>query len=111
MAVRIVEYLDAVGRSPFAGWFDGLDSTAAAKITVALTRIELGNLSNVKSISGGVLEYRINFGPGYRIYFGRQGDELIVLLAGGTKRQQQRDIESAHARWTDYKKRRAHRER
>jgi putative addiction module killer protein len=111
MAVRIVEYLDAVGRSPFAGWFDGLDSTAAAKITVALTRIELGNLSNVKSISGGILEYRINFGPGYRIYFGRQGDELIVLLAGGTKSQQQRDIERAHARWADYKKRRAHRER
>jgi len=77
--MRIVEYLDAAGRSPFTGWFDGLDSTAAAKVTVALTRIELGNLSNVKTVGGGVLEHRIDFGPGYRIYFGRHGDELVVL--------------------------------
>jgi putative addiction module killer protein len=107
----IVEYLDATGRSPFAGWFDGLNSTAAAKVTVALTRIELGNLSSVKTVGGGVLEYRIDFGPGYRIYFGRHGDELVVLLAGGTKGRQQRDIATAHARWLDYKKRRAHEER
>jgi putative addiction module killer protein len=109
--MRIVEYLDAAGRSPFAGWFNGLNSTAAAKVTVALTRMELGNLSNVKPVGGGVLEYRIGFGPGYRIYFGRHGDELIVLLAGGTKSRQQQDVATARARWTDYKKRRAHRER
>jgi putative addiction module killer protein len=104
-------YLDAAGRSPFAGWFDELDSTAAAKATVALTRIGLGNLSNVKTVGGGVLEYRIDFGAAYRIYFGRHGEELIVLLADGTKRRQERDIATAHARWTDYKKRRASRER
>jgi putative addiction module killer protein len=68
--MRIVEYLDPAGRSPFTGWFDGLDAMAAAKVTVALARMELGNLSNVKSVGAGVLEYRISFGPGYRIYFG-----------------------------------------
>jgi putative addiction module killer protein len=109
LRVLIVEYLDATGRSPFAGWFDELDSMAAAKITVALTRIELGNLSNVKTLGAGLLEYRIDFGPGYRVYFGRHGND--TLLAGGTKTRQQRDIATAHARWTDYKKRRAHRER
>ena len=88
-----------------------LKQIAAAKVTVALTRIELGNLSNVKTVGGGVLEYRIDFGPGYRIYFGRYGNELVVLLAGGTKSRQQRDIAAAEARWADYRRRRAHRER
>jgi putative addiction module killer protein len=111
LRVLIVEYLDATGRSPFAGWFDELDSTAAAKVTVALTRIELGNLSNVKTLGAGLLEYRIDFEPGYRVYFGRHGNDTVVLLTGGTKRRQQRDIATAQTRWTDYKKRRAHQER
>jgi putative addiction module killer protein len=64
-----------------------------------------GNLSNTKGVGAGVLEYRIDAGPGYRIYFGRDGQTLIILLAGGTKRRQQRDIEAAQTRWTDYKKR------
>ena len=104
--MQIVEYLDESGTSPFAGWFGRLDAQAAAKVTVALTRIVLGNLSNVKGVGGGVLEYRVDFGPGYRIYFGRDGDELVVLLAGGTKSRQQREIEAAQARWADYKRRR-----
>jgi putative addiction module killer protein len=65
--MRILEYLDAAGRSPFAGWFAVLDAQAAAKVTVALARIEQGNLSNLKGVGAGVLEYRIDFGPGYRI--------------------------------------------
>jgi putative addiction module killer protein len=109
--VRIVEYLDAAGRSPFTGWFDGLDATAAAKVTVALTRIEQGNLSNVKSVGAGVLEYRLNFGPGYRLYFGREGLDLVILLVGGTKSRQQKDIATAQARWADYRQRRTHRGR
>ena len=103
--MRITEYLDDSGKSPFAGWFNALDAQAAAKITVALIRIGQGNLSNVKSVGGGVLEYRIDFGPGYRIYFGREGDEIVILLAGGTKRRQQDDIRSATERWQDYKRR------
>jgi putative addiction module killer protein len=103
--VQIFEYLDAAGDSPYQGWFDSLDAQAAAKVTVALTRIGLGNLSNAKSVGGGVQEFRIDFGPGYRIYFGRDGDRLVILLAGGTKSRQQKDIAAAQVRWADYKKR------
>ena len=104
--MEIVEFLDAQGHSPFAEWFDGLDVQAARKVTVAVTRIGLGNLGVTKSVSGGVLEYKIDVGPGYRIYFGRDGDTLIVLLGGGTKRRQRGDIAVAQARWADYKRRR-----
>ena len=101
--MRITEYLSTDRTSPFAAWFNRLDPQAAAKVNVALTRMEMGNLSNVKSVGLGVLEYRIDWGPGYRIYFGRQGDELVILLAGGTKQRQQRDISDAALRWQDYK--------
>jgi putative addiction module killer protein len=66
--------------------------------------MEHGNLSNVKGVGEGVLECRIDFGPGYRIYFGRDGEKIIVLLTGGTKKRQQRDIDAAHAYWRDYKR-------
>lgn len=99
------EYLDEDGTSPFADWFTGLDAIAAAKITVVLARIGQGNLSNVKGVGEGVLEYRLDFGPGYRVYFGRDGDVLVILLAGGTKKRQQQDIEAAQARWAAYKRR------
>jgi len=104
--VQILQYLDPIGRNPFAEWFDGLDPQAAAKVTIAVARLEQGNLSNTKGVGGGVLEYRIDFGPGYRVYFGRDGDEIILLLGGGTKKRQRQDIETAHARWNDYKRRR-----
>jgi putative addiction module killer protein len=103
--MQIVEYLDDRAVSPFRLWFDDLDARAAAKVTIALARLEQGNLSNVKGVGGGVLEFRIDFGPGYRIYLGREGDRLIVLLGGGTKKRQQHDIENALARWRDYKRR------
>jgi putative addiction module killer protein len=104
--VEILEYLAADGHSPFRDWFDGLDARTAAKVAVAITRIGLGNLSNTKGVGGGVQEYRIDFGSGYRIYFGRDGKRLVILLAGGTKKRQQADITIAHARWADYKMRR-----
>jgi putative addiction module killer protein len=103
--VQILEYIDASGRSPYRDWFESLNAQAAAKVTVALTRIELGNLSNAKGVGAGVQEFRIDFGPGYRVYFGRDGERLVILLAGGTKGRQQRDIETAQRRWADYKKR------
>jgi putative addiction module killer protein len=99
-------YLASDGGSPFETWFTGLNATAAAKVAVALARLEQGNLSNVKAVGEGVLEYRIDWGPGYRVYFGRDGGVLVILLTGGTKQRQQRDIDAAKADWTDYKRRR-----
>lgn len=100
-----LEYETEDGLSPFGEWFNSLNPQAAARIAVAVTRMEQGNLSNAKSVGGGVQEYRIQTGPGYRIYFGRDGDTLIILLAGGTKRRQQDDIEGARRRWRDYRNR------
>lgn len=80
-----------------------MEAVARAKVTRAIARLEQGNFSNVKSVGEGVLEYRIDFGPGYRVYFGRDGEALVVLLTGGTKKRQQRDIDVAHAYWQNYK--------
>jgi putative addiction module killer protein len=101
----LVEYIDERDRSPFGGWFASLNAQAAARVATALYRLAEGNLSNVKSVGKGVSEYKLNFGPGYRIYFGQQGDALIILLAGGTKHSQTGDIRQAQARWADYKRR------
>jgi putative addiction module killer protein len=103
LAVR--EYIDTAGRSPFTKWLRALNVQAAAKMATALERISDGNLSNVRPVGSGVLEYKIDFGPGYRIYFGRDGDRLLILLAGGTKKRQREDIQQAQANWTDYRKR------
>ena len=106
--LEVLYYLDQTGDAPFAAWLASLDPLARAKITVVIERMQHGNLSDVKSVGGGVMERRIDWGPGYRIYFGRDGDTLIIVLAGGTKKRQQRDIENAQDRWTDYKRRKGH---
>jgi len=103
--VEVREYLDRCGRSPYAAWFDHLNREAAAKVAAALARMQQGNLSNAKSVGAGVYEYRIDFGPGYRIYFGKDGDRLVILVGGGTKKRQQEDIHTALVRWQDYKQR------
>ena len=103
--ITIREYIDAEGRSPYARWFNRLNAPAAAKVATALVRMEQGNFSTTKGIGAGILECRIDFGPGYRIYFGRDGDALVILLGGGTKKQQQKDIESAKELWKEYKRR------
>src|SRR5207244_11484900 len=77
------------------------------RLATALERISDGNFSNAKGVGGGVLEYKIDFGPGYRVYFGKDGESLVILLGGGTKKGQDRDIAAAHGRWKDYKKRRS----
>jgi putative addiction module killer protein len=99
------EYLDRRGQSPFAAWSNHLNSEAAAKVAVALVRMQQGNFSNAKGVGAGVYEYRIDFGPGYRIYFGKDGERLVILLGGGTKKRQDEDIVAALARWQDYKQR------
>ena len=101
--LEIRYYVASNGDEPFADWFAKLEAVARAKVARAIARMEQGNLSNVKSVGGGVLEYRIDFGPGYRVYFGRDGDTLVILLTGGTKKRQQRDIDAAQGCWQDYK--------
>jgi putative addiction module killer protein len=103
--VHLVEYIDEQGRSPFEIWFRKINAQAAAKVTTALVRLEGGNTSNVKSLGSGVHELKIDFGPGYRVYFGYDGLTVVILLAGGTKKRQDKDIETAKKRWADYKAR------
>jgi putative addiction module killer protein len=100
--VEVREYLDQGGSSPYAAWFDRLNREAA-KVVAALTRLQQCNFSNAKSVGAGVYEYRIDFGPGYRIYFGKDGEWLVIPVGDGTKKHQQEDIKTALARWQDYK--------
>ena len=101
--IEIREYTDQEGGSPYAKWFNRLNAPAAAKVVAALVRMEQGNLSNTKSVGAGVFECRVDFGPGYRVYFGKDGDTLIILLGGGTKKRQQKDIQVAQTIWKEYK--------
>ena len=103
--IRLEEYITEEGRSPFAEWFDDLDVHAANKVNTYLTRIEQGNVSNLKPIKGAFQEVIINWGPGYRVYAGKDGNKLIILLGGGTKSQQQKDIDKAAKLWEEYKRR------
>ena len=105
MTINVREYLDERGESPFAHWFGGLDAIAAAKVATALYRLEQGNFSRVEGVGGGVYECKINFGPGYRVYFGKDGEALIILLGGGSKKRQQADISAVMSCWQDYKRR------
>ena len=103
--MRVTEYMRENGSIPFKQWFDKLNAQAAAKVTVALVRLEQGNTSNIKWFHG-LGEYKIDWGPGYRIYLLQDGNDLIVLLGGGTKKQQQRDIDRAKKLLEEYKLRR-----
>jgi putative addiction module killer protein len=102
--VELLEYLDPAGHSPFALWFAGLNATAAARITVALTRLGNGNFSNVEGVGAGIYEYKIDFGPGYRVYFGKDGARIVILLGGSAKKRQSVAIAAAHAAWAAYKR-------
>lgn len=107
--IKIVQYESEDGHCPFAEWFEGLDTRDALKVRTAIVRMEAGNLGDVKPVGGGVSERRINFGPGFRLYFGQDGDVLVILLNGGTKKRQQNDIDEAKHLWADYKRRKKER--
>ena len=102
--LEIRYFVTADGHQPFAEWFADLDPVSRAKVARVITRMEQGNLANVKSVGQGVLEYKIDFGSGYRVYFARDGETLLILLTGGTKKRQQRDINAAITYWQDYKR-------
>ena len=103
--IELAIYVKEDDKAPFEEWFDDLDVSAALKVRTALARIEIGNLGDVKPVGQGVLDRRIPFGPGYRVYFGRDGDTLMILLCGGTKKRQSKDIAQAKAYWYDYQAR------
>lgn len=103
--VEVREYVDAKGRVPYRDWVAKLDAGTRARIITAVLRVEGGNFSAAKSVGSGVSELRLDFGPGYRVYFCKDGDRLVILLGGGTKKRQQKDIEEAHTLWAEYKKR------
>jgi putative addiction module killer protein len=102
--MKVQEYIREDNSNPYQKWFDDLDPIAAAKVTVAKSRLELGNTSNIKWFDG-IGEYKIDWGPGYRIYLARDGKQLIVLFGGGTKKGQQSDIEQAKELYQEYKRR------
>ena len=104
--IQILEYLTENGLNPFRKWLEGLkDRQARAKVRVRLNRIRLGNFGDSKSVGNGVYELRIPYGPGYRVYFGRKGNKVIILLFGGDKKTQRKDIALAKKYWADYLRR------
>ena len=103
--MQILEYTTDNGASPFGRWFSCLNAPAALKVRRAIAQLEMGNWSNTKSVGDGVRERVIDFGPGYRVYFGRDGSALVILLGGGTKQRQQREIDAAKELWRRFKAR------
>lgn len=103
---EIENYLTDEGRSPFSEWRDSLrDRNARVKINTKIRQVSLGNIGDYKSVGEGVFEFRIDYGPGYRVYFGQIGQTAVLLLWGGDKSTQQQDITKAKEYWADYEKR------
>jgi putative addiction module killer protein len=100
--LSIREYLTADNRSPYREWLGTLDVSVRARVQARVLRFELGNLGDSKSVGGGVWEARLAFGPGYRLYFGRQRRTVILLLLGGDKGSQSKDIRQARRYWMDF---------
>ncbi len=101
----VEQYEREDGSVPFAEWFDSLPAQPAAKVTTAITRMEKGNFGDSPSVGGGVRERKIDFQKGYRVYFAMDGDELVLLFWGGTKKRQQNDVDKAKQLWNEYKAR------
>ncbi len=102
MNLEIKEFVES-GRSPFSEWYDSLDEVTGARIDKYIYRLTTGNFGSVKSLQEGVFELKMDFGPGYRVYFGRDGKTIIILLGGGSKRRQAADIAASIERWKRYK--------
>lgn len=89
-------------RAPFSDWLSSLDRQIKARVLTRIDRVRRGNFGDTKSVGEGVFELRLNFGPGYRVYFGRQGETVIILLCGGRKDSQTKDIERAKELWVQH---------
>ena len=104
--IEVRRYRTADGREPFAEWLDRLrDGQARARILARIDRMQTGLRGDWQPVGSGVFELRVDHGPGCRVYCGRDGAALVLLLCGGDKRTQQRDIEVAHGSWQDYQAR------
>jgi putative addiction module killer protein len=103
--IKLIEFVDSLGRNPFVAWRRKLDDVTRARVTIALVRLEEGNTSKLKGVGRGIVELRLDFGPGYRVYLAWDGPAAIVLLGAGSKARQQVDIDAAYERWTEYKRR------
>jgi len=103
--IEVRDYIDASGRIPYRDWVARLDASPRARVIAAVLRLEHGNFSAAKAVGLGVSELRLDIGPGYRVYFAKDGEQLVILLGGGSKKRQQTDIERAQALWDEYKKR------
>ena len=104
MSLVVREYVDSGGRIPFRHWLSDLDTTTRARVQARVLRFETGNLGDHKEVGGGVWEARFDFGPGYRLYFGKIGRAVILLLLGGDKKSQKKDIKRAREFWSEYLK-------
>ena len=103
---EIQRYTTPDGKVPFDEWYDALrDMKAQYKIDARIERITLGNLGDYRSVGEGVCELRINYGPGYRVYFGQIESTIVLLLCGGDKSTQPQDIRQAKEYWQDYARR------
>ncbi len=102
MLFEVREYIEG-GRSPFDLWFNRIDPVTAARVDRRIRRMESGNFGDAKALQGGVYELRLTIGPGYRVFYGRDGKTLVILLGGGDKRRQRVDIADAVKRWERYK--------
>jgi len=96
-------YITSDGKQPYSEWLRNLrDTMTVARIRTRIDRIEEGNLGQYKSLGTGLFEFKFSFGPGYRVYFAVDGDKIVLLLSGGDKGSQRKDIEKAREYWTDY---------
>ena len=106
--IEVFRYQSEDGKEPLTGWLYSLrDKQVQAKIRVRLKRLEAGNLGDCDAVGEGVLELREHLGAGYRVYFGRHGQSVVILLCGGTKKSQPADIKTAKEYWADWKRRQA----
>lgn len=103
--MELINYETIDGRCPFDEWLAGLEAVVVARIRARLNRVACGNMGDVKPVGGGLSELRLKFGSGYRIYFANQGDEIVVLLCGGDKGSQGKDIQTAKKYWQDFRRR------
>lgn len=100
--IEVVHYVTENGNDAFGEWLSKQDANVIARVERRIDRIRRGNFGDHKGLGSGISELRVDYGPGYRVYYGRDGQDVVILLAGGTKRRQDRDIERARTCWEDY---------